>query len=81
ADEATSALDPISSKTVEELFVKLKKDYTIIMVTHTQPQAQRIADHVAFIYLGEVSETGSAQKLFSKPSNELTQKYLTGTFS
>lgn len=81
ADEATSALDPISSKTVEELFVKLKKDYTIIMVTHTLPQAQRIADHVAFIYLGEVIETGSAQKLFSKPSNELTQKYLTGTFS
>jgi phosphate transport system ATP-binding protein len=81
ADEATSALDPISSKTIEELFVQLKKDYTIIMVTHTLPQAQRIADNVVFIYLGEVIESGPAKSFFTSPSNELTHKYLTGTFS
>lgn len=81
ADEATSALDPISSKTVEDLFVQLKKDYTIIMVTHTLSQAQRIADHVVFIYLGEVIESGDAKQMFSSPEKELTRKYLSGSFS
>lgn len=81
ADEATSALDPISSKTIEELFVKLKDDYTIIIVTHTLPQAQRIADHVVFVYLGEVIEQGNASSLFSTPEHDLTRKYLTGSFS
>jgi phosphate transport system ATP-binding protein len=81
ADEATSALDPISSKIIEELFVKLKKDYSIIMVTHTLRQALRIADHVVFMYLGEIIESGSAEEVFNNPQHELTKKYLTGAFS
>ena len=81
ADEATSALDPISSKIIEDLFVKLKQNYSIIMVTHTLRQALRIADHVIFMYLGEVIETGSADQIFNHPRNELTQKYLSGVFS
>jgi len=81
ADEATSALDPISSKTVEELFVKLKEDYSIIMVTHTLRQALRIADYVVFMYLGEVIEAGDAKQVFNNPQEELTRKYLQGAFS
>ncbi len=81
ADEATSALDPISSKTVEELFVKLKDTYSIVMVTHTLRQALRIADNVIFMYLGEVVETGPAEKVFNDPQHELTKKYLSGAFS
>ena len=81
ADEATSALDPISSKTVENLFVSLKKQYSIIMVTHTLHQALRIADNVVFMYLGEVVEAGSADQVFNHPQKELTQKYLSGAFS
>ena len=81
ADEATSALDPISSRTVEELFVNLKEQYSIIMVTHTLQQALRIADNVVFMYLGEVVETGSAEQVFKHPGNDLTRKYLEGAFS
>jgi len=81
ADEATSALDPISSKHIEELFVELKEDYAIIMVTHTLRQALRIADHVIFMYLGEVIESGSADQVFNNPKQELTRKYLEGAFS
>ena len=81
ADEATSALDPLSSKIIEELFVELKKDYTIIMVTHTLSQAMRIADHVVFMYLGEIIEEGNAKDVFNNPQQELTQKYLSGAFS
>jgi phosphate transport system ATP-binding protein len=81
ADEATSALDPISSKHIEELFVKLKQDYTIILVTHTLRQALRIADHVIFMYLGEVIEAGPADEIFNNPKQELTRKYLEGAFS
>jgi len=81
ADEATSALDPISSKTVEDLFVSLKDQYSIIMVTHTLRQALRIADNVVFMYLGQVIETGSANQVFNHPQQELTQKYLSGAFS
>lgn len=81
ADEATSALDPVSSKTVEDLFVKLKKDYSIIMVTHTLRQALRIADYAVFLYLGEVIETGEANEMFRNPREELTRKYLEGVFS
>lgn len=81
ADEATSALDPLSSKTVEELFVKLKEQYSIIMVTHTLRQALRIADYVVFMYLGEVIEAGDAQQVFNNPQQELTRKYLNGAFS
>jgi len=81
ADEATSALDPISSKHIEELFVELKQDYAIILVTHTLRQALRIADHVIFMYLGEVIEAGPADEVFNNPKQELTRKYLEGAFS
>ncbi|MEI8084904.1 MAG: phosphate ABC transporter ATP-binding protein [Paludibacter sp.] len=81
ADEATSALDPISSRHIEELFVELKKDYAIILVTHTLRQALRIADHVIFMYLGEVIEAGPADEVFNNPKQELTKKYLEGAFS
>ena len=81
ADEATSALDPISSKIVEDLFVKLKEHYSIIMVTHTLRQALRIADYVVFIYMGEVIEAGEAGQVFHHPQHELTKNYLSGVFS
>lgn len=81
ADESTSALDPISSRTIEELFVSLKKDYSIVMVTHTLRQAKRIADHVIFMYLGEVIEEGDAEQVFKNPKHELTKRYLEGGFS
>ena len=81
ADEATSALDPVSSRTVEDLFVKLKEQYSIIMVTHTLRQAMRIADYVIFIYLGEIIEFGDAKEVFHNPKHELTKKYLEGAFS
>ncbi len=81
ADEATSALDPISSKIVEDLFVRLKEDYTIVMVTHTLRQALRIADYVVFIYMGQIIEYGPAKDVFEHPKNELTQNYLSGVFS
>jgi len=81
ADEATSALDPISSKHIEELFVELKQDYAIILVTHTLRQALRIADHVIFMYLGEVIEEGPADEVFNNPKQELTRNYLEGAFS
>lgn len=81
ADESTSALDPISSRTIEELFVRLKEEYSIVMVTHTLRQAMRIADYVVFMYLGEVIEAGEAQQIFRNPQKELTQRYLKGAFS
>jgi len=81
ADEATSALDPMSSKTTEELFVKLKENYSIVMVTHTLSQAQRIADNVIFMYMGEVIEAGTAEQVFKNPQHELTQNYISGAFS
>lgn len=80
-DEATSALDPISSKKIEELFVKLKHQYSIVLVTHTLRQARRIADYVVFMYLGEVIEAGPAVEFFSNPKEKLTKEYLDGYFS
>lgn len=80
-DEATSALDPISSKKIEELFVKLKQEYSIVLVTHTLRQARRIADYIVFMYLGEVVEAGTAEELFNNPKKELTREYLSGYFS
>jgi phosphate transport system ATP-binding protein len=80
-DEATSALDPISSKKIEELFVKLKHQYSIVLVTHTLRQAKRIADYVVFMYLGEVIEAGPASEIFSNPKEKLTREYLEGYFS
>lgn len=81
ADEATSALDPISSKIIEDLFIKLREEYAIVMVTHTLRQARRIADYVVFMYMGEIIEEGPAEQLFANPQQELTQKYMAGVFS
>lgn len=80
-DEATSALDPISSKTIEELFLSIKDRYTVVLVTHTLRQAKRIADYVAFMYLGELVEFGTADQLFNHPKNQLTKEYISGGFS
>jgi phosphate transport system ATP-binding protein len=80
-DESTSALDPISSRHIEDLFVKLKDKYGVVLVTHTLRQALRIADHVIFIYLGEVIESAPAKELFNNPRHDLTKQYLAGVFS
>ena len=80
ADEPTSALDPISSQAIEEKFLELKKGYTIVMVTHILRQAKRVADHVIFMYLGEVIEQGPAEQLFNDPQGEKTKSYLKGMF-
>ncbi len=80
-DEATSALDPIASKKIEELFLELKKDYTIILVTHTLSQARRIADYVAFMYMGELVEFGRTEQVFNNPKEKLTAEYIAGSFS
>jgi phosphate transport system ATP-binding protein len=80
-DEATSALDPLSTKKIEELFVKLKEKYTVILVTHTLRQAKRIADHIVFMYMGEIIETGPTEEFFKNPKKQLTKDYLSGSFS
>jgi phosphate transport system ATP-binding protein len=80
-DEATSALDPISTTKIEELFVQLKENYSIVLVTHTLRQAKRIADYVAFMYLGELIEFGPVSEFFNSPKHKLTKEYLDGSFS
>lgn len=79
-DEPTSALDPISTSKIEELTIKLKKDYTIIMVTHNMQQAVRISDQTAFFLLGELVEYGNTETLFSTPKDKRTEDYITGRF-
>jgi phosphate transport system ATP-binding protein len=79
-DEPCSALDPISTKGIEELILKLKKDFTIVIVTHNMQQALRISDKVAFMYLGEVIEYDSSSNIFNNPKNELTRRYVGGQF-
>lgn len=79
-DEPTSALDPISTSKVEDLALELKKDYTIIMVTHNMQQAARISDNTAFFLLGEVIEFDKTEKLFSLPKDKRTEDYITGRF-
>ncbi|TCC84026.1 phosphate ABC transporter ATP-binding protein [Pedobacter hiemivivus] len=79
-DEPCSALDPLSTLKIEELIVKLKKDYTIVIVTHNMQQAQRIADKTVFMYLGEVIEAGDTHTIFHNPKNELTGNYVKGHF-
>lgn len=79
-DEPASSLDPISTSHIEELIVELKKDYTIIIVTHNLQQAGRISDHTAFFYLGELIEYNLTKKIFLNPDNERTQNYITGRF-
>jgi phosphate transport system ATP-binding protein len=79
-DEPTSALDPISTLKIEELIDELKGDFTIVMVTHNMQQAARIADRVAFFYLGEMVEIGPAAEMFTAPRQRRTQEYITGRF-
>ena len=79
-DESTSALDPISTSKIEDLAVELKKDYTIIMVTHNMQQAARISDNTAFFLLGELVEFGDTEQMFSMPKNKKTEDYITGRF-
>ncbi|ARQ99929.1 phosphate ABC transporter ATP-binding protein PstB [Campylobacter porcelli] len=79
-DEPTSALDPISTAKIEELILKLKKDYTIIIVTHNMQQAHRISDKTAFFLMGEVIEYDDTKKIFNKPKNKKTQDYVMGKF-
>lgn len=79
-DEPTSALDPISTSKIEDLVTELKKEYTIIIVTHSMQQAARISDKTAFFLLGEVIEFDDTEKLFSVPQNKRTEDYITGRF-
>lgn len=79
-DEPTSALDPISTSKIEDLAVELKKDYTIVMITHNMQQAARISDKTAFFLLGEVIEFGETEQIFSMPKNKKTEDYITGRF-
>ena len=79
-DEPTSALDPISTMKIEDLVIELKKEYTIIMVTHNMQQATRISDKTAFFLLGEVVEYDDTEKLFSMPADKRTEDYITGRF-
>ena len=79
-DEPTSALDPISTAKVEELALELKKDYTIVIVTHNMQQAARISDRTAFFLLGEIVEFGKTEQIFSMPKDKRTEDYITGRF-
>lgn len=80
-DEPTSALDPIATEKIEELITSLKKDFTIVIVTHNMEQAARISDYTAFLYLGDLAEFDTTDKLFKEPSNPRTESYLAGKFS
>ena len=79
-DESTSALDPISTSKIEDLVAELKKDYTIVMVTHNMQQAARISDNTVFFLLGEVIEQNKTEELFSMPKDKRTEDYITGRF-
>jgi len=79
-DEPTSALDPIASAKIEELINELKRDLTIIIVTHNMQQAARVSDYTAFMYLGELVEYGPTKQIFENPQQELTERYISGKF-
>lgn len=79
-DEPTSALDPISTSKIEDLVTDLKKNYTIVMVTHNMQQATRVSDKTVFFLLGEIIESGNTEKLFSMPQDKRTEDYITGRF-
>jgi phosphate transport system ATP-binding protein len=79
-DEPTSALDPIASSKIEDLLHTLKKDLTIITVTHNMQQAARVSDYTAFMYLGELVEYGPTKQIFENPRNEMTERYISGKF-
>jgi phosphate transport system ATP-binding protein len=79
-DEPASALDPLATAKIEDLILELKKDYTIVIVTHNMQQAARISDQTAFFYLGELIEYGSTPRIFTSPSKKQTEDYVTGRF-
>ncbi len=79
-DEPASALDPIATAKIEDLILELKKDYTIVIVTHNMQQAARVSDHTAFFYIGELIETGPTTKIFTSPTQKRTEDYVTGRF-
>jgi len=79
-DEPASALDPLATAKIEELILELKKDYTIVIVTHNMQQAARMSDYTAFFYLGELVEFGPTAKIFTSPSQKRTEDYVTGRF-
>jgi phosphate transport system ATP-binding protein len=79
-DEPCSALDPISTAKIEELIYELSNDYTITIVTHNMQQASRVSDYTAFMFLGELVEFGETEKIFTTPSNQRTEDYITGRF-
>ncbi len=79
-DEPTSALDPISTQAIEELVIELKKDMTIVIVTHNMQQAARVSDYTAFMYLGELIEMGKTEEFFLNPKERLSEEYITGKF-
>ena len=79
-DEPASALDPIATSKVEDLILELKKDFTIVIVTHNMQQATRISDDTAFFYMGELIESGPTQKIFTMPKQKRTEDYVTGRF-
>jgi phosphate transport system ATP-binding protein len=79
-DEPCSALDPLATAKIEDLMVELKKNYTVVIVTHNMQQAARVSDYAAYMYLGKMIEFDSTKKLFENPREELTQNYITGRF-
>jgi len=79
-DEPCSALDPISTAKIEELIDELANEYTIVIVTHNMQQASRVSDYTAFMFLGELIEFGTTEKLFTAPQNKRTEEYITGRF-
>ena len=79
-DEPCSALDPISTGKIEELIVELKRDYTVVIVTHNMQQAARVSDHTAYMYLGNLIEVGETEQIFFKPKRQETEDYITGRF-
>jgi len=79
-DEPCSALDPVATAKIEELIIKLKDKYTVIIVTHNMQQAARVSDYTGFLYLGRLIEFGTTEQIFSNPRNELTERYISGKF-
>ena len=79
-DEPTSALDPISTSRIEDLVLELKKDYTVVIVTHNMQQALRISDNTAFFLLGDMVEYGPTEQIFTVPKDKRTENYITGRF-
>ncbi|MCK9614222.1 MAG: phosphate ABC transporter ATP-binding protein PstB [Candidatus Omnitrophica bacterium] len=79
-DEPCASLDPVSTRKIEELLLELKKEYTIVIVTHNMQQAARVSDYTAFLYLGELIEFGRTEKIFTVPKSKMTEEYVTGKF-